>query len=140
MSCSLVRFAAAVLAAAGLAACGTTVASTVSPDASTPPADGGAVHVDGGVSDGGFDGGFNPDAGLGCGAGLVLCSDGFTCIPQNATCPQLPTCAVGETICPATATFPSFCALIITDPNNCGSCGRVCGLGQVCLGGACQTR
>jgi hypothetical protein len=27
---------------------------------------------------------------------------------------------------------------VLTDPTNCGGCGRACNPGQICVNGACQ--
>jgi hypothetical protein len=42
-------------------------------------------------------------------------------------------CGAGQTQC------PTGCVSTATDPMNCGSCGRTCSGGQVCMNGMCQT-
>ena len=41
-------------------------------------------------------------------------------------------CPVGRTLC------TSRCVDTLTDSNNCGACGNVCGTGTSCAGGVCR--
>lgn len=44
-----------------------------------------------------------------------------------------PTCSVGQASCNGGA-----CQDILSDPNNCGTCGNVCGSGSTCSNGECS--
>jgi len=86
-------------------------------DAGTPQDDGGmpdgdvdGSQNDGGTGDGGSDSG---DGGIGDGGS----SDGSVCMPPNIVC-------------------GNQCLDPLTDPNNCGQCGKVCPSNQ-CVSGAC---
>ncbi|MBE2249327.1 MAG: hypothetical protein IAE78_07235 [Myxococcus sp.] len=70
-----------------------------------------------------------------CRAGLA-CTDG-RCVAASCA-PGLPSntlCSSGDgglgTCCATT------CATLATDPLNCGQCGRLCAVGEVCSAGAC---
>lgn len=76
------------------------------------PSAGGGGGSDGGADDGGSGGG----AGGGGGGGA----------PQGACAGTLIACG-------------STCVDHLADPSNCGGCGRVCGQGQVCNRGTCET-
>jgi uncharacterized protein YkwD len=43
-------------------------------------------------------------------------------------------CSSGQTSC-----SPGSCVYLMTDKNNCGSCGNVCGSGQTCNQGICES-
>lgn len=87
--------------------------------------------------------------GLGvCSEGVLLCSDGsLSCQQLNQASPEV--CdgvdnnCNGEVdengvCCPAGTTFcGGVCADLNSDPNNCGSCGQACPLGQACNAGSC---
>jgi len=46
-------------------------------------------------------------------------------------CGNASTCSGGQTLCTGT------CVDLTADPNNCGACGTVCGLGTTCQSGTC---
>lgn len=63
----------------------------------------------------------------------------------STLCPQQQgvSCRGGQCLCPdgqasCISTNGTTCLDILSDPNNCGACGRVCGNGGSCVGGACQ--
>jgi hypothetical protein len=59
---------------------------------------------------------------------LALC---LTLCLALAACTEEKTCATDQTVC------GDACAVLTTDPSNCGACGHACGEGQVCTAGAC---
>jgi len=89
--------------------------------------------------------------GGGCCAGLT-CTVGYcaataceaphqSCTGTNPCCVGL-TCEGGICVCPidmasCRAAGVDYCADLNTDRRNCGSCGRRCGGGQMCVAGAC---
>lgn len=76
-----------------------------------------------------------------CPRGTTACADGTCCDPncgscQTGTCVPFPdgtSCLNGETCCGGT------CTTLISDSNNCGSCGNKCtGITSLCIGGLCS--
>jgi hypothetical protein len=48
-------------------------------------------------------------------------------------------CINGTCSCaPETNRCGNQCVDVLTDPTNCGGCGRACNPGQICVNGACQ--
>ncbi len=72
--------------------------------------------------------------GDGCG-GECACPDGFICMGDglNMCVPSDGDCPAGLTLCNGSCTNLSF------DTLNCGACGNVCGGGETCSGGVCQS-
>jgi hypothetical protein len=129
---------------AALSGCGSTVAGSqiLLGDGGVPD----AGLIDAGVPDAGVpDAGLTtpPDAGFAgvtCPNGLLLCGDGFTCVLDASLCPLALNCPSGQTFCASTPSSLAFCSGLTNDPNNCGSCRRVCGFGQLCVNATCQVR
>jgi hypothetical protein len=47
-------------------------------------------------------------------------------------------CSAGACGCPLSELkCGNLCTNVQLDPLNCGTCGKVCGLGQLCLAGKC---
>ena len=75
-----------------------------------------------------------------CTGSLTDCNDGVACTddacnPGNGNCTNTPNssnCGAGETCCAI-----QDCADLTSDPANCGSCGNVCGGGDICNAGVC---
>ncbi len=71
-----------------------------------------------------------------CGGCGITCCPGTVCVAGvcSGDCPD-------GTDCPlpwdAGCAGYALCALTAIDPNNCGSCGHVCGAGQACVSGVC---
>ncbi len=70
----------------------------------------------------------------------TVCGDGRTysftrtCGPGNWACNQnVCSCAYPNTVCTDTGS----CTNLTSDPLNCGSCGSICGPGEICLVGTC---
>ncbi len=108
------------------------------------------------IFDGGYDGGFgwtlgvaacsNSQCGVDCPDASTLCPDEIcydtenhhdhcgscttACAQTTEWCTDGHCCGIGNAWC------TSACASILTDTNNCGSCGHVCDGGS-CSGGAC---
>ena len=90
-------------------------------------------------ADGGSDGGGGPVGGSGSRCSALFdpcttsdgCCTGLSC--DNGSCRTPPTgeCGLNSLMC------NGVCSVVLTDPANCGGCGRACGTGQVCLSGAC---
>ena len=59
---------------------------------------------------------------LGCALFVASCAK-----PSTGT-----SCSTGLEAC------GSACVNTMTDPQNCGGCGKACATGQTCSGGACQ--
>jgi hypothetical protein len=49
-----------------------------------------------------------------------------------ATAQQAPTCSAGQSLC-------DYCTSLQSDPDNCGKCGTVCPVAQVCSAGQCAS-
>lgn len=60
----------------------------------------------------------------GCGGSCGSCAGGEVCNPS------------GQCVCPVSECAET-CVDTNTDPANCGQCGRACGAGEYCGGGAC---
>ena len=58
---------------------------------------------------------------------LAVLSAGFTNVRKVDTCPG------GQSLCSGS------CSTLATDSANCGACGTVCNVFQVCTAGVCQT-
>lgn len=73
---------------------------------------------------------------LHCGGCTTSCTDGGSPLCADGGC--VPDCAtVGLSLCPAAGAAPPFCADLVNDPKNCGVCGKICGVNQVCKASAC---
>ncbi|MBI5514748.1 MAG: hypothetical protein HY909_13315, partial [Deltaproteobacteria bacterium] len=75
---------------------------------------------------------------LNCGACGRRCADSERCMA--GACQTV--CPAGQQACTSGADGGqggAVCALLSTDRNHCGTCGRRCGPGEVCSTGACQT-
>src|SRR5919201_4987342 len=59
------------------------------------------------------------------------CCTGLSCDNGSCRTPATGECGLNSLMCSGT------CSVVLTDPANCGGCGRACGTGEVCLGGAC---
>jgi hypothetical protein len=90
-----------------------------------------------------------------CGACDKSCNNGESCVMgmcQATPCP--PICSLNGNQCnggmcqcnggtPCTGgdfCCPSGCTNRLSDPNNCGQCGRKCGTNQLCCNGTCEDR
>jgi hypothetical protein len=68
--------------------------------------------------------------------GSSFCCSGACVSPTSAHCTSCEACpATGPTCCADTG----GCTDRMSDNNNCGACGNVCGAGEECMGGACLT-
>jgi hypothetical protein len=69
-----------------------------------------------------------------CGSTGVQCDTPNLLFCTNCTCQ----CVTGSTLCPSGG-FGGVtgCVFTYNDINNCGSCGRVCALNEVCCSGTC---
>lgn len=72
-----------------------------------------------------------------CQCDAATCNKGEICIKSGpnavCSCNGAAACSAGSTCC------NSGCVNPMTDVNNCGGCGRKCGLGQLCSNGTCVT-
>ncbi|MBL8684761.1 MAG: hypothetical protein JNK05_36630 [Myxococcales bacterium] len=80
---------------------------------------------------------------------LLACSPPVTTPPEDASrldgavsdstsmVPEV-SCPAGETVCTSGALMA--CVDLRADPLNCGACGTVCEMGQICASGACACR
>jgi len=59
------------------------------------------------------------------------CTGIFHILPDGGLCPTCPSCKLGISPVPT-------CVDATSDSNNCGACGHVCGLGEICSVGECQ--
>jgi hypothetical protein len=79
---------------------------------------------------------------MNCGACGKVCPGGYYCGGGNCQSVNQPdggtmtTCPVGVSQC-TLAGSPSYCADLLHDPRNCGSCGFACGATQSCMDGKC---
>ena len=73
-----------------------------------------------------------------CQASYAPCADNLCCAPGTVCCSN----SAGK-ICLASGPEWSCCnnqvVGVLSDPNNCGRCGNVCGSNQKCVSGACET-
>jgi hypothetical protein len=78
-----------------------------------------------------------------CGKCGIVCAGGTSCM--NGTCVTSTSADGGVTACvpPMSASCPNVagggnvCTSLMSDPSNCGTCGRVCAAGTYCGNGAC---
>jgi len=128
-----------------------------------PPIDNGTGNPDAGIPipDGGFDAGTgwsqavaSCDGGkcaLACGGASALCSDNLCWDPQNthdhcgncntACANDVEWCNLGHCCATGTQYCGSACVDTVTDPMNCGGCGKVCGVSTpACVAGACTSQ
>jgi hypothetical protein len=77
--------------------------------------------------------------------GLTETSCGATCCPSGQSCCNGTCCPIGSVCCDGTCcpSGQSCCGGVCVDTSsnnvNCGSCGRGCKSGEVCMNGSCQS-
>jgi hypothetical protein len=77
-----------------------------------------------------------------CGAvcpALEICQAGACVAATGATLCLSPPPATGSATCSSTSTSGCVATNVSNDPNNCGTCGTVCGASQVCSAGTCTS-
>jgi hypothetical protein len=67
--------------------------------------------------------------------GAITCGPNERCAAGSCDCAGQQ--ATGQACARAQVCCPAGCVTISTDTKNCGACGRACGPGETCLGGAC---
>jgi hypothetical protein len=60
------------------------------------------------------------------------CTNGNQCVNGQCTCNTMQACSGAQTCC------ASGCVDLLTDPNNCDSCGHTCSPDPFCCNGACK--
>jgi hypothetical protein len=65
------------------------------------------------------------------------CNNGNQCVSGSCQCNAGPACSGAQFCCTPDVSKAPGCTDRLLDPNNCGTCGHVCGPDQLCCNGNC---